>query len=78
MGGTFSAPAFWGTVGYAIACAMVLGLISLSGRLGMLSKDDTGIGHVVITTSFACMWLMWFMAWYHQWHPLMQPGARPS
>ncbi|CAM9579553.1 unnamed protein product [Phaeothamnion confervicola] len=41
--------------------------------VGIVSKDDYGIGSVVISIAFTCMYLFWMMAWMHQWHPLIVP-----
>eukprot|EP00538_Stauroneis_constricta_P005407 CAMPEP_0119558054 /NCGR_PEP_ID=MMETSP1352-20130426/9953_1 /TAXON_ID=265584 /ORGANISM="Stauroneis constricta, Strain CCMP1120" /LENGTH=75 /DNA_ID=CAMNT_0007605275 /DNA_START=63 /DNA_END=290 /DNA_ORIENTATION=- len=53
----------------------VLGLFVVFGMksAGKLSKDDAGTGVVVVVTATISMWLFWFCAWMHQWHPLIKP-----
>ena len=62
-----------GTVGYIILLCICLATLQLTRATGMLSKDNTEIGNVVVTIASFAMWLFWFCAWMHQWHPLIQP-----
>ena len=62
-----------GTVGYIIWLCICLATLQLSRATGMLSKDNTEIGNVVVTIASFAMWLFWFCAWMHQWHPLIKP-----
>ena len=62
-----------GTIGYLLLAAIGLGLLYSSRATGLLSKDNTDIGNVVVTICTFSMWLFWLCAWMHQWHPLIVP-----
>jgi V-type H+-transporting ATPase subunit e len=62
-----------GTVGYIVLLCVALVVLQSSRATGMLSKDNTEIGNVVVTIATFSMWLFWLCAWMHQWHPLIQP-----
>jgi V-type H+-transporting ATPase subunit e len=62
-----------GTVLYLIMGAVLLGLVFMARLTGRLSKDNAEIGNVVVTIATFSMWLFWFCAWMHQWHPLIKP-----
>lgn len=62
-----------GTIGYLLLAALGLGLLYSARATGLLSKDNTAIGNVVVTIGTFCMWLFWLCAWMHQWHPLITP-----
>ncbi|CAM9543491.1 unnamed protein product, partial [Chrysoparadoxa australica] len=66
-------PVLVSTVGYAVACLACFGLLRGCAMTGKLSPNDEGIGRVVATVLFVCMWLFWLMAWMHQLHPLITP-----
>lgn len=62
-----------GSVLYLIMGVVLLGLIFASRLTGRLSKDNAEIGNVVVVIATVSMWLFWFCAWMHQWHPLIKP-----
>jgi V-type H+-transporting ATPase subunit e len=73
--GTMAIPAtiVSGTVGYIVLLCVALAALQSSRATGMLSKDNTEIGNVVVTIATFAMWLFWLCAWMHQWHPLIRP-----
>lgn len=62
-----------GTVAYIVVGAILQGLVFSSRATGILSKDNAGIGFVVISIGVFSTWLFWLCAWMHQWHPLIKP-----
>ncbi|CBJ30632.1 conserved unknown protein [Ectocarpus siliculosus] len=69
----FPTPVLSGTLGFFFGCLFLLGIMKAGQLSGSLSKDNTGIGFTVVITSAFSMWLLWAMAWFHQWHPLITP-----
>ncbi|CAM9474096.1 unnamed protein product [Ascophyllum nodosum] len=66
-------PAVFGTVGFAVGCVAILIVLKIIQCTGKISKDNTGIGFTVVIMSCISLWLLWLMAWFHQWHPLITP-----
>jgi V-type H+-transporting ATPase subunit e len=62
-----------GTIGYLVLAFLAVGGVYGSRATGMLSKDNAGIGNVVVGIAVFSMWLFWLCAWMHQWHPLIKP-----
>ncbi|CAM9571038.1 unnamed protein product [Laminaria digitata] len=67
------APVLHGTIGYAVGCIFLLLVLKVGQGTGKISTDNTGIGFTVVIMSSICMWMLWVMAWFHQWHPLITP-----
>jgi len=66
-------PLVTGTIVYLILAVALLALNLGAMVTGMLSKDNAGIGNVVIIVASVASWLFWLCAWLHQWHPLIKP-----
>lgn len=66
-------PLYTGTIIYAIICAALLFGVFGCLIVGALSKDNAAIANVVIPVAVFAMWIFWFSAWLHQWHPLISP-----
>ncbi|KAI2511150.1 ATP synthase subunit H [Fragilaria crotonensis] len=66
-------PLLTGTISYAVLCGVLLVGIFVATASGALSKDNGGIGQVVVSLACFSMWLFWLCAWLHQWHPLIKP-----
>lgn len=66
-------PVVTGTIVFLILAASLLALNLGAMVTGMLSKDNAGIGNVVIIVCTVSTWLFWLCAWLHQWHPLIKP-----
>jgi V-type H+-transporting ATPase subunit e len=62
-----------GTISYLVLAFLLVGGVYGSRATGMLSKDNAGIGNVVVGIAVFSMWLFWLCAWMHQWHPLIKP-----
>ncbi|KAG5180501.1 hypothetical protein JKP88DRAFT_223259 [Tribonema minus] len=66
-------PILYGTLVFSAMCLSVMGLCRAGTMTGALTKPEAEIGYVVVVLSSVCMWLLWMMAWLHQWHPLVEP-----
>ena len=62
LSGTF---VFWGLG--LLACIVSFGVNQVK------PSPHYRLGLLMITITTICLWLMWFMAWIHQWHPVMLP-----
>lgn len=69
----FPTTLLFGSIGYLVLCAVLIGGVQISRATGILSKDNSEIGNVVVALSTFSMWLFWVCAWVHQWHPLIKP-----
>jgi ATP synthase subunit H len=69
----FPLPVLYGTLLYAFTCLVALGGCRLGTITGALTRAEAGIGYVVVTICFVCMYMLWLMTWMHQWHPLIKP-----
>eukprot|EP00903_Cladosiphon_okamuranus_P010201 g9660.t1 len=70
---SFPTPFVSGSLGFFFGCLFLLASMKALQLTGRMSKDNTGIGFTVVIMSAFSMWLLWAMAWFHQWHPLITP-----
>ncbi|CAJ1965183.1 unnamed protein product [Cylindrotheca closterium] len=62
-----------GTICYIILGIVALAVVFSMRSIGKLNPDDAAVGNVVVIIATVSMWLFWFCAWMHQWHPLISP-----
>ena len=55
---------------------ILLGVLGCSGSWFLHRKGENeyhSLAIVLITTATICCWMMWFMTWLMQWHPILLP-----
>lgn len=70
---TIPDPLITGSTIYLSLAIAFVAAIYVGNLTGSISKDNAGIGYVVVIVAFCAMWMFWLCAWLHQWHPLIVP-----